>query len=65
MQEKFPVLKKFPLLLPAMWITRIGKDVFSKEDSLKTRFTTIKLIQEADKQEIQNIKDIYQKFGIK
>lgn len=65
MQEKFPVLKKFPLLLPAMWITRIGKDVFSKENSLKTRFTTIKLIQEADKQEIQNIKDIYQKLGIK
>lgn len=65
MQEKFPVLNKFPLLLPAMWITRIVKDVTSKGTSLKTRFDTIKLIKEADKQEIQNIKDIYQKFGIK
>lgn len=65
MQEKFPVLERFPLLLPVMWITRIVKDVTSKGTSLKTRFHTIKLIKEANTEDIQNIKDIYQKLGIK
>lgn len=65
MQEKFPVLKRFPLLLPIMWITRIVKDVTSKETSLKTRFDTIKLIKDANAEDIQNIKDIYNSLGIK
>lgn len=65
MREKFPVLKRFPLLLPAMWITRIVKDVASKETSLKTRFDTIKLIKEADTENVQKVKDIYNRLGIK
>lgn len=65
MREKFPVLKQFPLLLPAMWITRIVKDVASRETSLKTRLDTLKLIKEADAEDVQNIKDIYNRLGIK
>lgn len=65
MEEKFPILERFPLLLPAMWITRIIKDVTSKEASLKTRFDTLKLIKEANAEDVQNIKDIYDKLGIK
>ena len=48
-----------------MWITRIVKDVASKETSLKTRFDTIKLIKEADTENVQKVKDIYNRLGIK
>ena len=65
MQEKFPVLKKFPPLLPFMWITRIIRDIGSEGFSLKTKFNTIKLIKEADPKDIQKIKDIYDKLGVK
>lgn len=65
MQEKFPVLKKFPPLLPIMWITRIARDITSKSIPLKSRFDTIKLIKGADAEDIQKIKDIYHELGIK
>lgn len=66
MREKFPVLKKFPLLLPVMWITRIAKDIGSKGGvSLKSRLHTIKLIKEADSEDVQKVKDIYDKLGVK
>lgn len=65
MQEKFPILKKFPPLLPFMWITRIVKDIGSEGMPLKSRFDTIKLIKEADSEDIQKIKDIYDKLGVK
>lgn len=65
MQEKFPILKKFPLLLPIMWITRILRDIISKSTTLKLRVDTIKLIKEADGKEVQKIKDIYNQLGIK
>ncbi len=65
MQEKFPVLKKFPPLLPFMWITRIVKDIGSEGLPLKTRLNTIKLIKEANPSDIQKIKDIYDKLGVK
>lgn len=65
MQEKFPILKKFPLLLPVMWINRIVKDIISKNTSFKNRLDTIKLIKEADEKDVQNIKDVYDRLGIK
>ena len=65
MKEKFPILKKFPPLLPFMWITRIVKDIGPKGLPLKTRFDTIKLIKEADSEDVQKIKDIYDKLGVK
>lgn len=65
MQEKYPILKKNPLLLPIMWITRIGKDVCTKGIPFKNRLRTIKLIQKADQEEVEKIKNIYDKLGIK
>lgn len=65
MQEKYPSLKKNPLLLPIMWITRIGKDVFSKGIPLKNRIHTLKLIKQANHEEIEKVKSIYHKLGIK
>ena len=65
MKEKFPILRKFPPLLPFMWITRIVKDIGSEGLPLKTRLNTIKLIKEANPSDIQKIKDIYDKLGVK
>ena len=65
MQEKYPILKKNPLLLPIMWITRIGKDVCTKGIPFKNRLRIIKLIQEADQEEVEKIRNIYDKLGIK
>ena len=65
MEEKYPVLKKAPALLPVMWGTRIFKDIFSKAHSLKSRINTVKLIQEADDEEVEKVKKIYSKLGIK
>ncbi len=65
MKEKFPILKKFPPLLPVMWITRIVKDIGPEGLPLKTRFDTIKLIKEANSEDVQKIKDIYDKLGVK
>lgn len=65
MQEKYPILEKAPILLPVMWVARISKDVCSKVVPLKTRLKTIKLIKEADTEEINKVKDIYKKLGIK
>ncbi len=65
MKEKYPVLKKAPVLLPVMWCSRIFKDIFTKAIPFKTRIDTIKLIKEADKEKIENVKNIYNKLGIK
>lgn len=64
MREKYPILKKAPVLLPATWVARIMKDIFSKETTVKQRFATIKLIQGADPEKVENIQNIYQKLGI-
>ncbi len=64
MKEKYPVLKKAPALLPVMWCSRIFKDIFTKAIPLKTRVDTIRMIKEADKEEIKKVKDIYNKLGI-
>lgn len=64
MKEKFPVLERFPLLLPVMWITRIvKKGIFSKQFLLN--FHTVKLINSADTKDVQKVKDIYHDLGIK
>lgn len=64
MKEKYPILNKIPILLPIMWGTRIFKDIFSKETTLKARLNTIKLIQEAKSEAVEDIQRIYQKLGI-
>lgn len=64
MKEKYPILKKAPILLPATWMARIFKDIFSKETTVKNRLDTMKRIQEADLEEAKKIKEIYQKLGI-
>ena len=64
MKEKYPVLNTVPVLLPFTWIARIFKDIFSKETTLQTRFDTIKLINSANQEDIENIKKIYEKLGI-
>lgn len=64
MKEKYPILKKAPILLPATWMARIFKDIFSKETTVKNRLDTMKKIQEADLEEAKKIKEIYQKLGI-
>lgn len=64
MKNKYPVLEKQPVLLPIMWGARIFKDIFSQETSLKTRFNTIKLIQNTKKEDVEKIQEIYKKLGI-
>lgn len=65
MKEKYPILEKFPPLLPFMWITRIFKNITPNAIPLKQRFHTIKLIKEADTEEIEKVKNIYHKLGVK
>lgn len=64
MKEKYPVLKKVPVLLPATWGARWLKDIFSKETTVKDRMDKIKLIQEVKQEDVEEILDIYQKLGI-
>lgn len=64
MKEKYPVLKNAPVLLPAMWIVRWGRDVFFHATPVKERMNTIKLIRGAKTEEVEKIQKIYQELGI-
>lgn len=64
MKEKYPILKKAPVLLPITWVARILKDIFSKETTVKARLNKIKLIQEVEQEDVTEIQNIYQKLGI-
>lgn len=64
MKEKYPVLKKVPILLPVTWGVRLLKDVFSQETTVKARMEQIKLIQEVKQEDVEEIQDIYEKLGI-
>ena len=64
MKEKYPILQKVPVLLPVSWIMRILKDVFSKETTVKMRLDTIKLIQETNQENVEDIQKVYKKLGI-
>lgn len=64
MKEKYPILKKAPILLPATWIARIFKDIRSKQTTVKARMDTIKLIQETKDEDVKYIHEIYEKLGI-
>lgn len=64
MKEKYPILKKTPILLPATWVVRLLKDICSKEITVKQRIDTIKLIQEAKDEDVEYIHKIYEKLGI-
>jgi len=65
MREKYPILKKAPILLPATWIARLFKDIFSKETTVKARLDTIKKIQNVNQDDVDKIHKIYKKLGIK
>ncbi len=65
MKERYPILENLPVLLPATWIDRIFKEVFSKVIHLKERFYKIKLIKEADPEEVAKLQEIHKKLGIK
>lgn len=64
MKEKYPILKKAPFLLPATWLARIFKDIFSKEINLKNRMDTLKLIQNTKQADVAHIHKIYQELGL-
>lgn len=64
MREKYPILRKFPIFLPFTWVIRLINDIFSKETTVKKRLGTIKLIQEANLNDAQDIKKIYQDLGV-
>ncbi len=64
MQERYPILKKLPILLPIMWIIRIIKKAFSKSNTMKEKIEKIKLIQKAKQEDIKQIQEIYKKLGI-
>lgn len=42
MCEKYPILKKLPILLPAMWIVRIIVAIFTKKDIIKMQNENLK-----------------------
>lgn len=64
MKAEYPILKKLPILLPIIWIIRIFKKLFSKERTMKERVNKIKLIKNANKEEVKKIDNIYKKLGI-
>ena len=64
MKEKYPILKKIPILLPITWIARILKDIFSKETTIKVRLDKIRLIKDVNPNDITKVQEIYQKLGI-
>lgn len=64
MEEKYPILQKFPILLPITWIHRIFKDIFSEATTLDSRVKTIKLIKDTNSTNVEYIQNIYKKLGI-
>lgn len=64
MQERYPLLKKFPIILPIMWFIRIFKKIFSKETTIKERINKIRLIQNTKKEDIRQIQEIHKELGI-
>lgn len=64
MEEKYPILQKFPILLPITWIHRIFKDIFSEATTLDSRVKTIKLIKDTNPTNVEYIQNIYKKLGI-
>lgn len=64
MEERYPILKKLPILLPIMWLIRIFKKVFSKGSTLKEKIYKIKLIKNAKQENVKYIKEIHKKIGI-
>lgn len=64
MKEKYPILERAPFFLPATWLIRILRDIFSKGVTVKSRLDTVKLIQDTKQEEVDKIQKIYQKMGI-
>lgn len=64
MQERYPILKKSPILLPIMWLIRFFKKIFSKETTIKERIHKIKLIQKTKQEGVTQIQEIHKKLGI-
>ena len=63
MEEKYKVLKKAPILLPAMYVVRLGKEVFSKKITGRA-LSMMKMTKDVSKEEIENMKEIYISLGV-
>lgn len=59
MKKLFPILEKYPFLLPVFWIIRLFKNVFKKETRGK-----LEAIQNTGMKEYDILQDIYRKSGI-
>ena len=64
MKRKFLVLEKLPFLLPIMWCVRIVKGIFSRYHTWGDRAEVAKMVKNTSKEELEEIKMVYQKLGI-
>ena len=64
-KQRYPILKKAPVLLPVAWGVRILTDIFSKKASLKQRMDTVKWIGTVEKEKVEDIQKVYEKLGIR
>ena len=44
MKERYPILKKFPFLLPAMWVVRWFEAIFFRRNNIKSQSERLKVI---------------------
>lgn len=63
MEEKYKVLKKAPVLLPAMYVVRLGKEVFSKKITGRA-LALMKMTKDVKEEEIDDMRKIYMNLGI-
>lgn len=63
-KERYPILKKAPILLPFTWVLRILTDIVSKKSTVKARLDTVKFIQEAKKEDVEQLQKVYEKLGM-
>lgn len=64
MKGKYPILEKWPILLPFTWGVRLVHDVFSKEATVGERLHKVKLIYGAESDDVNQTRNIYEKLGI-
>lgn len=61
MKRKFTILGKCPILLPILWIYRIIRSIFRKDNNAFTQMNTLSSIKE---EEINRYKDLKEKTGL-
>jgi len=62
MVSAYPLLKKFPLLLPVFWVARIFNAVFFKKDKLKS---DLKSVENINKNNVDFLEKVLEKSGLK